>query len=265
MNSPLFLDLLLQFGFTRNEAETYHYLLKHGPKSVVALSKNLNTYREHAYRTLASLQDRGAVEFKLNEQGIYIAVPIEKALDMELRRHQIEYDEKKELVKTILEVKDEIHLEPLGTSCRFQLRHTLNDVAATCARMVESSVQHVMFILPPELSSPEMQTLVAAAISAAKRGLEVRAVMVPIEYPNSLAKYLKIRKYERYDGIPFLSVDSTETMTLICWTKSGGLRYRHVSAFYCDDPTYAEHLEFIFRMVWNRCAHTKTAEKLKTV
>jgi len=263
VNSQVIVAHLIQFGFTDKEAEMYYYLIKHGPKSVVALSKNLHTYRERAYRTLTSLQARGAVELKLEEHGVYVAVPLERALDTELRRHQLEYKEKKELLQKILDAEKSMHLEPLGTGCKFQLYHTLNKIASYCVRMVDSAVQHVCFILPPELSGPAVQTLAAAVIDAAKRGTEVRGVTAPIGYPNLLAKNLKIRKYDGYGGIPFLSVDSTETMTLICWTKSGGLHYEHVSAIYCDDPTYAEHLEFMFKMVWNRCTDTKTAKNSK--
>lgn len=129
--------------------------------------------------------------------------------------------------------------------------------------MVDSAVHSVFFIMPPELLHSMAQTLQAAVINAAKRGTEVRGVTGPIEYSDSLAKNLKIRKYDRYNGICFLSVDSTETMTLIYWAKSGTLQHKKVSAFYCDDPTYAQHLEFVFNMVWNRPTDTKTAKNSK--
>ncbi|MEI7826519.1 MAG: helix-turn-helix domain-containing protein [Euryarchaeota archaeon] len=265
MKDPIFVAQLIEFGFTKGEAELYYHLIKHGPKTIAALSRNLNTYREHVYRTLVSLQTRGAIDSKLNEHGIYLAVPLERVLDTELRRHQLEHQEKEELIPKILEAKESLSLEPLGTSCRFQLHHTLNEIGASCLRMVDSANHLVLVIMPPALSHSTMLAVQTAVINAAKRGLDVRGITDSIECSNTQVKDLKICSYGTYDGICFLVVDSTETMTFIHWEGGGKLRNKMASAFYCDDPAYAQHLEFVFDMVWNQLADTKTAKKLQTV
>jgi len=77
MKNLLFIDNLISFGLTRQEALIYTTLLTHGEMTGYEVSKETGISRSNAYASLSTLVDKGAAYLIEGDSTKYIAVHIE--------------------------------------------------------------------------------------------------------------------------------------------------------------------------------------------
>jgi len=83
--------LLIQLGFTENEAKIYLGLVETGPITVAEIAKKTGLHRPAVYKTLPALQTRGLVTLtKKGARAFYVAEPPEK-LETLLNETQIAF------------------------------------------------------------------------------------------------------------------------------------------------------------------------------
>lgn len=82
-----------EMGFTRVEAEVYVYLVEHSPATGYAVAKAIGRTQGAAYKTLASLEARGAVEVDGGRNRLCRAVPPEELLERLDRNFQVQRSE----------------------------------------------------------------------------------------------------------------------------------------------------------------------------
>lgn len=85
MNTPNILELLIEFGLTRQGAAIYIALLTEGELSGYQVAKTLGISRSNAYTALANLVDKGAAWLIEGNAARYIAVPAVEFCDNRLR------------------------------------------------------------------------------------------------------------------------------------------------------------------------------------
>jgi len=98
-------ELLKQFNLTRQEALIYLTLLSEGALNGYEVAKITGISRSNTYTSLAALVEKGGA-FAIEETAIrYTPVPLEEFCDNRIRRL---LDTKKELLRNIPEIKDEV-------------------------------------------------------------------------------------------------------------------------------------------------------------
>ena len=100
---------LIDFGFTKNEAEIYIFILRAGacPARVVARKFGIN--RMKAYRTLKALETRGVIQSTLERPVKFAAVPLTKVLDNYIEETRRKIPSLEENRKKIIEYYQKIH------------------------------------------------------------------------------------------------------------------------------------------------------------
>ena len=73
---------LEQFGVTKQETEVYLFLARRWALKSGQISKQMRKNKGQTYRLLTSLQEKGLVETTLEYPTRYVAVPLEKVLDL---------------------------------------------------------------------------------------------------------------------------------------------------------------------------------------
>ena len=108
---------LLDFGFSKDETETYLFLLRSEPCPASVVSRRLGFGRVKAYRILKVLEQRGAVGVVVGRPVRFVATPLEKMTEQlieEERKKILEMEKsKKEIIEywkktqTIVEMLEE--------------------------------------------------------------------------------------------------------------------------------------------------------------
>ena len=77
--------MLKDVGLTEKETEVYLFLAKHGALKGTEISKQTKKHKAQIYNILKHLQDKGLAESTLEFPTRFIAVPIEKVIDLNVK------------------------------------------------------------------------------------------------------------------------------------------------------------------------------------
>lgn len=116
-----------ELGFTRVEAEVYVYLVQHSPATGYAVAKAIGRTQGAAYKTLASLEARGAIEVNGGRNRLCRAVPPRELLER-LDRH---FQEQRRGAVVALS-----HLQPPEGDERIYRLTTVDQVYERCRAML---------------------------------------------------------------------------------------------------------------------------------
>jgi sugar-specific transcriptional regulator TrmB/pimeloyl-ACP methyl ester carboxylesterase len=96
-------DILTDFGLTKKEAEVYLFLAKYEILTGGEIAKQKKIARSLVYRILKSLQSKGLVETTLETPTRFIAIPLDKVIDLIIKTKQDEALQVQKLKKTLIE------------------------------------------------------------------------------------------------------------------------------------------------------------------
>jgi sugar-specific transcriptional regulator TrmB len=98
------LKTLVSLGFTETDAKVYVFLATERPRKAIDIAETLKLHRQHLYRALKSLQNRGIVNASPEYPARFSAVMFEKVLDRlieaKMEQQQTLEENKKELLAT---------------------------------------------------------------------------------------------------------------------------------------------------------------------
>jgi HTH-type transcriptional regulator, sugar sensing transcriptional regulator len=94
-------EILRTFGLTKNEAELYVFLTKHGVLRCGEIAKRMKKHTAQIYRILKTLQNKGLVESTLEAPARFAAVSLETIIDQHIKA---KHDEAALIEKTRNEV-----------------------------------------------------------------------------------------------------------------------------------------------------------------
>jgi len=96
-------SILKDFGLTSKEAEVYLFLAKYEVLTGGEIAKHTKIARSLVYRILKSLQSKSLVETTLESPIRFIALPLEKTIDLIIRTKQEEVIQVQKAKKNLLE------------------------------------------------------------------------------------------------------------------------------------------------------------------
>ncbi len=253
------LETLKDFGLKEKEARFYLVLLKHGPKTVGELAKELGTYREDAYRTLITLSRKGLVEESISKPIRYSAADPEKALDMitisqahELHRLETYKQEALEILRGI-DLSEETAFETCNiVRGRDEVLRALSKLALTAKETV------VIAVISDMIPFIARWGVLGDFVTAVQRSVRVQCVTeVTPHNLNSVQQMtesgIDVRHCGHYDGLLFIVADSQESMGAIDFdlhrSQSRNIR---ATAFWCNNANYAKRLTSVFDDLWGR-------------
>jgi len=135
---------LCDFGLSDKEAKVYINLSKLGPRKVSEIARSLQFSRLQAYRALQKLSDKGLIEVSLERPRRYIAIPIERALDLltqEAKSRVYEMEEKKPLILKEWAKTPIKHMEEPST--RFRIIQGRKNIYKFRHRLFESAGKEI--------------------------------------------------------------------------------------------------------------------------
>ncbi len=261
-----FLDRLIDFGLSDKEAETYLYLLKHGPRTPSPLSKSLHTYREDVLRTLTALVDKGMIHPSLDSPTLYTAVDIDTALESALKKRENELREMEARKQQLQELSKQQQFRPVEAIATFKIISNMKDLAGDVLASVASIKENVDFVFPTWVvtlasyfGEPDVfKTLLM-------RGVKIRIIadltckdapcagIEPIEpIQELLAEDIDVRYLDHYHGLSFAVSDKKACMSIINGDLSDVSLKSPVTVLWTDDRAYARSLTTTFELLWSQ-------------
>jgi len=142
-------NVLKDFGLTENAIEIYLFLAKHGPLRGGEIAKQTKIDRSLVYRILKRLKGKGLVEPTLESPTRFMAVSIEKALDIIIKSRQDEALSIERSRKDLLEDwKAVSEKKPQKESEKFVLVEGYKSIYPKIAQMIKETKQQFYAILP---------------------------------------------------------------------------------------------------------------------
>lgn len=219
------------------------------------MTRSLGTYRVDVHRTLESLIEKGMVEVLLDTPQAYIAVPIKEAINSALNKHMNDYRKMEEKTRELVEIAQNIHLEPTEGISKFRLVRSLNKAKAITSRILKAAQNEVIFVTTPDGANSivEYGTL-ADFKSAIKRKVSMRCI-TNISHQNldailDIKDYLEIRLHTDYRGICFLVTDGKESLMVLRFDALQPETDPNNIWFWSNDTDFAAYLKATFEILW---------------
>ena len=173
MDNNLFIEYVMNFGLTRQEAGIYQCLLSEGKTTGYEVAKQTGISRSNAYNSLASMTEKGAA-YLVEEGGTkkYVPVSLEEFCKNYIRKLE---DSKKWLLKHAPSVKDQAEGYITIEGRRHILDKIKNLLAKVESRAYISCTSNFLLLLVEELDNLERKLGLVAKFG------ELRGVLKEIE------------------------------------------------------------------------------------
>ncbi len=253
------LETLKDFGLKEKEARFYLVLLKQGPKTVGELAKELDTYREDAYRTLITLSRKGLVEESISKPIRYSAVDPEKALDMITVGQAHELHRLEAYKQEALKILQELGTTDATAYETCNVVRGRSEVMRALSRLTLSATDTIVTVVIADmLVFAERWGVINDFVTAVQRPVSIRVVTEVTSSNADIVQRMResriaIRHYDNYNGLVFSVCDSQESIVAIDFDlHRHASRDLRTSSFLCNSANYAKRLITVFDDIWKR-------------
>ena len=252
-------EKLEAFGLSSKEAHLYVILLKYGPKTTGELAKLLHSYRVDIYRLLETLTEKGMVEESVEKPTKFAAVAADAALTEAMMQHAYELrwmqENRDQVLKLAQEyLSSEARADDLYT---FKVIKGRSNALAITEQLVTTAEARIMFISSlTGLSILSTSGILEHCINAVDRGVRVKFISEVLSknvdsVREALAGGIEVRHYDDYAGLRYLVADTRESLTTITFDERRHGKDAGDSAFWTNNPEYAQYLEASFALLWD--------------
>jgi sugar-specific transcriptional regulator TrmB len=142
-------NTLKNFGITENEAEIYIFLAKGGTLKTGQIAKQLRKNKGTVYRTLSNLKKKGFVESTLESPTRYMAIPLEKIIDLYVKSRREEVAQVEKTKTELLEHWERLRkarIQPITET--FVVIEGNKKIYTKILQMIEKIENQISIILP---------------------------------------------------------------------------------------------------------------------
>jgi sugar-specific transcriptional regulator TrmB len=206
-----------------------------------------------------SLVERGMAEALLETPAVYVAVPLEDALDALTQRHTIEQRRietaRKELVALAGSIVEVVHEE--GEVAKFKMVKSITKAITKTSQLLRTARTDVVFITAPyEINAIVEFGAADEYVAAARRGVHVRCITdishLNLHAVRAVMNDIEVRHNDEYQGIRFLVADQIENFTLVTFDPTRRVTDPLNAWFWTNSSEYADYLRDNFELVWEQ-------------
>ena len=250
-------EKLINFGFTKEEAEVYVFLSSMGPSPARVVSRRFDVNRMRAYRTLKSLEDKGLVERVIGRPMRFVANPLQEALGryidgfrerltlLEAREAEIVEDWTR-----ISEATSEQAEEP-----RFRIFEGRQQIYELLIQMFERASGEVCIVTTKrDLYRLSLMGIDDRLRAVHNEGISVR-VLTQVEGPDfaemeSFRDFANIRHVPLPTPVRFVTIDERETLTTTSMEDTMSLTTHEDAGLWTNAPSYNSAMKIFFDALW---------------
>jgi sugar-specific transcriptional regulator TrmB len=250
-------ERLLDFGFTKEEAEIYVFLSSMGPTPARLIARRFDINRMKAYRTLKALEEKRLVERIIGRPMRFVAAPLEESLKrhiVEIKTHLSDLEAReKEIVEDLKRLTEGAVDRLEEPRLRFyQGRQQIYDLLI---QMCERADEEICIVT----TRSDLHRLALMGFDERLRvldreGKRVR-ILTQIEGPEFEEVYYFIEFAEvRHVPLPtpvrFVTVDDRETLTTTSMDDTMSMTTQDDTGLWTNAQSYTSAMKVFFDALW---------------
>ena len=250
-------EKLIDFGFTKEEAEVYVFLSSMGPSPARVISRRFDVNRMRAYRTLKSLEDKGLVERIIGRPMRFVANPLEESL----RRYIDGFRER----LTELETREEDIIEDWRRisdasseqveESRFRIFEGRQQIYELMVQMCGRAGGEICIVTTKrDLHRLALMGIDERLRTVSNEGIRVR-VLTQVEGPEFaemgyFSDFAEFRHVPLPAPVRFVTIDDRETLTTTSMEDTMSLTTHDDAGLWTNAPSYNSAMKIFFDALW---------------
>jgi len=248
---------LLDFGFTKDEAEIYIFILKAGSCPARAVARKFGINRMKAYRTLKNLERKGLVQSTLERPVKFAAAPVAEMLDSQI-------EQAKRKIPTLEENKQKIvnYYHRVSTTIRnpeeeprFRIVQGRQQVYDLFLKMCQGAQKQIRLIT----TANDLQRLSLAGVDDEIRRLRQKPLGMSVltqvsqRENQSLEEYLsfaEVRHMVLPATVRFAVIDESEALTSFAMDDSMSITTQGDRGLWTNATDFVMAIKTFFDAVW---------------
>lgn len=255
-------DILFQIGLTKNESEVFLYLARsQTPKDAKEIISRLRLHKGDTYRILKSLQSKGIVESTIDRPMTYLAVPIEKVLDLNIKAvkehlQRLETGKKDIITNFGLKATD----YPIAVSEKFLILKRQDIISAKGVQVVLDAKKEVLWLIT------SYKGLSTEQIIKCSKNLKIRSLanlklndVGMLKRFNSITLKLgnnfETRCINLDENVSYRLLIGDDKSAMLIWEPKIG---EDMVAFWTNSEVFIRVLRIFFECLWSQSVDINT-------
>jgi len=250
-------EKLIDFGFTKEEAEVYVFLSSMGPSPARVVSRRFDINRMRAYRTLKSLEDKGLVERIIGRPMRFVANPLKESLSKYIdgfRERLTELETREEaIIEDWTRISDATSEQP--EESRFRIFEGRQQIYELMIQMCERAHEEICIVTTKrDLHRLALMGIDERLRTVSKEGIRVR-VLTQVEGPDFaemeyFSDFAEIRHVPLPAPVRFVTIDERETLTTTSMEDTMSLTTHDDAGLWTNAPSYNSAMKVFFDALW---------------
>lgn len=251
-------ERLTDYGFNREEAETYVFLAAMGPTSAGTVAKRFNYNRMKAYRLLKSLEEEGLVHSIVGRPVRYVVVPIEEIVDSRIEETSKRLSElKKSRSKVIEEISRlETRERREDEEPRFRMYQGRQQVYELLASMCDRAKKELSLITTPQdLIRLSLWGFDERCYDISGTGKRVK-LLTTVDEENlsdieELSRKIDVRHMAIPTPIRFALIDQEETLSSVAMDDSMSMTTHNDTGLWTNSQSFVSTMKIFYDALWS--------------
>jgi len=250
-------EKLIDFDFTKEEAEVYVFLSSMGPSPARVVSRRFDINRMRAYRTLKSLEDKGLVERIIGRPMRFVANPLKESLSKYIdgfRERLTELETREEaIIEDWTRISDATSEQP--EEPRFRIFEGRQQIYELMIQMCERAHEEICIVTTQrDLHRLALMGIDERLRTVSKEGIRVR-VLTQVEGPDFaemeyFSDFAEIRHVPLPAPVRFVTIDERETLTTTSMEDTMSLTTHDDAGLWTNAPSYNSAMKVFFDALW---------------
>lgn len=260
-------ERLAEYGFGKEEAETYVFLAAMGPTSASTVAKRFNYNRMKAYRLLKNLEEDGLVHSVVGRPVRYVVAPIEGVVNSCIEEASKRLSDLKKSQPTIIEeIRKLANMEQRELEePRFRMYQGRRQVYELLASMCERSEREMSLITTPQdLLRLSLWGFDEKLLRLKGSGRKVR-LMTRVDDDNlseiwEFSKKIDVRHIVIQTPIRFALVDD-ETLSSVAMDDSMSMTTQNDTGLWTNSRSFVSTMKTFYDALWSMAPEATTVIK----
>jgi sugar-specific transcriptional regulator TrmB len=263
---------LLEFGFERDEAKIYLFLLKIGPCPAGIIARRFDTNRMKAYRTLKALEEKGLVQSIIGRPVKFVAVPVETTLNRYIDEFRGKLSELEKSEKDILREWEAFsrRIIPPSEEPRFRIFQGRRQIYDLLIQMCARAEREICIVTTGnDLTRLSLLNIDDNLKGLVRDGIQV-CLLTQVNDQNfddveNFLDPIQVRHIALPAPMRFVVIDEKETITTVAMDDSISMTTQDDTGIWTNAPSYVMAMKVFFDALWGLSPEAGTImESIKT-
>jgi len=258
-------ERLTEYGFTKEEAETYVFLAAMGPTSASTVAKRFNHNRMKAYRLMKNLEEEGLVHSVVGRPVRYVVAPIEEIVNSRIDEASKRLSELKKIQPSIIEEINKLERSERreDEEPRFSMYQGRQRVYELLASMCDRAENELRLITTPQdllrLSLWGFDERFSDLTSGGKSVQLLTSVNeANLREIEELSKRIDVRHMVIQTPIRFALIDEEETLSSVAMDDSMSMTTQNDTGLWTNSQSFVSTMKTFYDALWSMAPEAST-------